>query len=45
MAEGIGKNLIVFDNEKEKMRRLEMGEKLQKKIMSNKMMISGPLLD
>lgn len=43
IVEGVAENLTIFDNEKEKMKRLEMTEKLQKRVVNNKLFVTGPL--
>jgi hypothetical protein len=45
IAEGVAKNLKMFDNEKEKMKRLELTERLQRRVYANKLFLTGPLFD
>ena len=45
VCEAIATNLMLFDSEKEKNKRLEMTEKLVKKIVDNTITMSGKLFD
>lgn len=45
VCESIARNLMLFDSEKEKQRRLEMAEKLVKRVIEGQIMFSGKLFD
>ena len=45
VLENIASNLMLFDGEKEKFKRLEMAEKLVKKTTETATAMSGPLID
>jgi hypothetical protein len=44
-SESIARNLMLFDSEKEKQRRLEMAERLLRRTMESNIVLSGRLLD
>jgi len=43
--ENIGKNLMIFDSDKEKQRRLEMADRLHKKAIEQRIILSPNLFD
>jgi hypothetical protein len=45
VSESIARNLMLFDNEKEKQRRLEMAERLLKRTMESSIMLTAKLFD
>ncbi len=45
VSETIARNLMLFDNEKEKQRRLEMAERLLKRTMESSIVLSARLFD
>jgi len=45
VCESIAANLMLFDNEKERQRRLEMAERLFRRILENSVSLSGRLFD
>ena len=45
VSESIARNLMFFDNEKEKQRRLEMAERLLKRTMESSIVLSAKLFD
>lgn len=45
VSESIARNLMLFDNEKEKQRRLEMAERLLKRTMESSIVLSARLFD
>jgi hypothetical protein len=45
VSESIARNLMYFDNEKEKQRRLEMAERLLKRTMESSIVLSAKLFD
>ena len=45
VCESIARNLMHFDNDKEKQRRLEMAERLTKKVFDSSIMMSPKLFD
>jgi hypothetical protein len=45
VCESIARNLMLFDTEKEKQKRLEMAEKLMKRILENQITFTGKLFD
>jgi hypothetical protein len=45
VSESIARNLMLFDNEKEKQRRLEMAERLLKRTMESSIVLTAKLFD
>ena len=45
VSESIARNLMLFDNEKEKQRRLEMAERLLKRTLESSIVLSSKLFD
>jgi hypothetical protein len=45
VSETIAANLMFFDNEKEKQKRLDMADKLVKRVLESSIVFSGKLFD